>query len=49
MDDDKQLYILRSLSDGNSNKPRKPFTDYDWNDETEHLDIVQNGLSVLVR
>lgn len=49
IDDDKQLYILRSLADGNKNKPRKPFIDYDWNDENVYVDLVQNGLEVIIR
>lgn len=49
IDDDKELYILRSLSDGNSNRPRKPFLEYDWNDETQHIDLVQNGLDTIIR
>ena len=49
MDDDKQLYILRSLADGNTNKPKKPFLEYDWNDETEHVDLVQSRLGVVIR
>lgn len=40
MDDDKNLYILRSLADGNADIPKKPFLGSNWNDETEHLDIV---------